>query len=516
MRLSLWIRKSLGLALAVMGLTTPIKAGVDAPSPGCRFHCAGPGPIQADTNLVAINKIFGLPSTKAFGRLAAAGISGLLAQDFGLGTNEAPLIAPLLADFLGNESAGYCDGSAGKPLGFVVALKLDASEAAVWRTNLTQAFGGPGAGFTDEGFKGWRWSKTASEPVWLVPAGEWLLAGRGEVLAPFRTQYLQAIKHQGRPIPLAKDNWLEADLDCERLAAWMPDWVHLLRPARIEATVKLEKSVFREEAHVFYPTPVAWASRVWHVPTNLIGGPLTSFTAGQDISAYVNLSPAFSDICGSLLTNQFCAWASGAMPLQNYIAWPVTDATEALKAIGAKAPAEFNADLKRINGGELQWQPDGNRLVLVNLGMFGPAIEATQDAGTPFLLANMFPISPGMEPIPQELLKEIIGRTNLVYYDWEFTGPRLQDWRMLGAALMSYRQMNSPRMVAAEKMEARWLGALRPLMGNSVTLVTRASPTELSIIRNSPIGLSSIEIYMLSNWLREIGSWSLSPRPLSH
>ena len=48
---------------------------------------------------------------------------------------------------------------------------------------------------------------------------------------------LQQVKRQGRPVPALPDNWLEADLDLARLNAWLPDWVHLLKPARCNAAI---------------------------------------------------------------------------------------------------------------------------------------------------------------------------------------------------------------------------------------------------------------------------------------
>lgn len=259
-----------------------------------------------------------------------------------------------------------------------------------------------------------------------------------------------------------------------------------------------------------------WKSDSWQIPTELVRSPLISFTAGQNIAAFLNLNPLFSRIGGSLLTNQFYAWALGEMPLQSYMAWPVADADKALEEWSTEAPPAFNADLEQFNGSELVWQADLRRLYLSKLGMVAPDLTAALDHGRQFLLSTLFPLLPNNPPAPDELLKQINGRTNLVYYDWEITGPRLQEWRLLGRILLTRRGVKTHDMAVARGIEDRWMGGLRPLVGNTVTEITRVAPNELSVVRNSPVGFTGIEIFLLSDWLSTAGSApvdSQSPAP---
>ena len=519
MRLTVSFRECLCVALAVASLpNTASGATNDTANVATQCHCAGIPQLKGNTNLVALNKILALPTTVAFRKLFLQRVCRMLAEGLNLGTNAsaASLVEPLLSDVLETESLGSFGGSAASPLSFVLALRLDAKEAQLWQDNLAKALSGAGEKFAVEEFNGWRWNKGASNSLWIVPARGWLLAGRGDEFLPLQVEYLQQVKRQGRPAPPLQDNWLEAEMDWARLAAWLPDWSRLLKPARIKISVTAETNHLRTTARVIYPEAIPWKSDSWQIPTELVRSPLISFTAGQNIAAFLNLNPLFSRIGGSLLTNQFYAWALGEMPLQSYMAWPVADADKALEEWSTEAPPAFNADLEQFNGSELVWQADLRRLYLSKLGMISPDLTAALDHGGKFLLSTLFPLLPNNPPAPDELLKQINGRTNLVYYDWEITGPRLQEWRLLGRILLTRRGVKTHDMAVARGIEDKWMGGLRPLVGNTVTEITRVAPNELSVVRNSPVGFTGIEIFLLSDWLSTAGSApvdSQSPAP---
>jgi hypothetical protein len=162
--------------------------------------------------------------------------------------------------------------------------------------------------------------------------------------------------------------------------------------------------------------------------------------------------------------------------------------------------------LKRFNDTELVWQANRRKLVLSNLRVVAPTLEAVPDKAGEFLLLGLFPRLPLNKPAPDELWKQIQGRTNLVYYDWELTGPRLQQWRLLGHMLLRWPRVQSDGMIDAMQIDDKWLGELGPLIDNTVTEITRAAPNELSVVRNSPVGFTGIEMFLLSGWLSAAGS----------
>jgi hypothetical protein len=492
-------------------------ASNDAANVVAHYHCAGSAQLTGNTNLSTLQKALALPSAVAVRQLALARISRMVADGLNFGTNAsaASLIEPLLSDVLETESLGAFSGTAANSLNFVLALRLDSKRAQLWQDNLGKALGGAGEKITTKEFNGWRWNRGAADSIWIVPARDWLLAGCGNDLLPVQVEYLRQVSRDGRPGPALTNNWLEADLDLARFAAWLPDWSRLFRPARIKLSVAGEKDNLHMAARMIYPEAMPWKSGSWQMPTELAQGSIISFTAGQNVAAFLNLSPAFSQLDGNPLTNQFYAWALNGMPFLDYMAWPVVNATNALEKLSIEASDAFSPELQQFNGTELLWLADQRKLVLSNLRVITPTLESVQDEAGEFLLLSAFPRPPANQPVPDELWKQINGRTNLVYYDWELTGPRLQQWRLLGRMILT-RRVPMHDMMYARLVEDKWLGELTPLAGNTVTEITRTAPNELSVVRSAPVGFTGIEMFLLSDWLSAVGSPPIDSRPPAH
>jgi len=492
-----WILAGLWLTGAAFG------AGAEAVNVAVRYHCAGGAVLAGNTNLSALNKLLAGRSAGEFEQLALNRVGGLLAKSLQLETNSstASLVGALLRDVVRNESVGCFSTPASNVFNFVVALHLDAKGAQSWQGNLSRMLGGGGEEFTVERFNGRRWNRGPTDSFWIVPAGDWLVAGRGGDLLPAQTEYLQGVRQHGRPVAALTDNWLEADLDWGRLAVWLPEWSRVLKPAQIHLSVKPDVDKLEWNARVVYEQAIRWESEGWRPPTELVRNPLDSFTAGQDVAAYLNLSPKYALLDGNPLTNQFYAWAMNQMPFQTYMAWPVADASNTLTGLSTSAPAAFNPGLKRFNDSALVWQGAKRRLICTGRRFVAPTLEAEQEKAGQYLLVSFFPLGRHNEPAPEKLWEQIKGRTNLIYYDWELTGPRLAEWRLLGG-IMGLREWGR----SAEELDARtidedWLNGLGAPTGATATEITRPAPNELAMIRKGPIGLTALEMILLSDWL---------------
>jgi hypothetical protein len=481
------------------------------------YHCAGVARLAANTNLVALNKILALPSAAKFRELVLQRMSRLAADSLNLGTNwsTVSLFERMWADVFHNESMGTIAGPADGG-SFVLALRVDEKSADLWRDNLAKAFGKAAEKFVAEDCEGWQWNRGASNSFWLAPSRGWLIVGAGDGLSALRTEYLRGLKQNGRPRPELKENWLEARMNLAQATSILPDWAHYLKPARVSITILEKTNHFRTEASLVYPEPVPWKAREWQIPTEHMKSPLDSFTVAQDLGAFLKVDPNIGKIAGGLLTNQYFAWAMGEMPLQTYVAWPVADGSNAMDELSTTAPAELNPALKKLNGSELAWQPKFRRLYCPALGIGSPDLSAVQDNGRSFLLSTMFPLQPGDNPAPEELLKRVEGHTNLIYFDWETTGPRLQEWRLLGDILFKSPAIPTTETAMARGIEEKWFNGLRPLGGNTVTQATFVAPNEVSIVRNSPVGLTGFEIYLLTDWMAGAGFHSTNSLPAAH
>jgi len=464
-----------------------------------QYHCAGGAQLAVNTNLAALHKVLASRSTTNFEILALTRFAGLLTNGLRLGPTPPPasVIEPLLGDVAAAESLGSFAAASIHPPDFILALHVDTNRAQFWHDNLAKAFGASGEPLATQGFNGWRWNTGDSNSFWIIPARDWLLAGRGDDFLPLQAGYLQKVSALGRPAPPLATDWLEADVDSARLGGWL----RLLKPARIRLTVAAKADNLRIALRANFAQPMPWTPEPWRIPRDLIRGRLLTFTAGQNMAAFFNLNPALSSLAHNPLTNQFYLWALDQMPLLNYMAWPVVNASNALLQLAAQAPAAFNPDLKRFNGTELVWLPAAGRLFLRNIRLFVPSLEALQCDDGQFLFVSSFPRQSNGEPAPDSLLAQIQARTNLVYYDWELTGPRLRQWQILAGMIANRAAGQIDAAVEAIPLERSWLSALAPSTGNTVTEITRVAPDELSLVRNAPLGFTAAELTLFSDWV---------------
>jgi hypothetical protein len=525
----LWMALTLTLLLRVLGGVAAGQQDNGSEDIVARYHFAGCGQLAGQTNFANLKKVFAAPSSREFVDLAMDRLSASLAKSLGFRTNfEAdPLARPLLDDLIAAESMAGFGGPASRPLGFVLAIQLDDARAALWQRNIDKEFGAEGTSFQAEASQGRRWSRGGNS-FWLVRAHGWMLAGNGEDLAPLRKEYLQQLSQHGRPGPALQESWLEAQIDWPRLTHWLPDSSLPLKPARTKISMTTREENLRMEAEVVYPEDIAWQGQRWQIPTNLVFDPLISFAAGQDIAPFLKPIPGFARLEANPLTNQFCLWALGEMPFQTYMAWPMDDASNALKRLATEAPAALNPELQKFNGTQIIWLPKESELVWSKVQMLGPYLQVAPKAQGRYLQAGLFPLVNGRKLPPPALWQQFQGRTNLVFYDWELAGPRLQQWRLLSQLLpiLPANEPFNPTFIKSlstginrhlpASIGENWLADLASMLGvaETVTEISRTAPNQLTLIRRSPIGLTSIEAVLLSHWLIGTGSGPIDMRLL--
>ena len=487
-----------------------------------QYHFLGAAQLAENTNAALATKVFTLPSTLRFEDLALNRLSASLAESLQFQSNAATvaLLRPLLDDFLRAESMASVGGPSGKPVNYVVAIHLDARRAQVWQQNLKSASHGPGEALQAETFSGWQWNKGANDLFWMVLARDWMLVGRGGDLAAARSGYLQEIQKTGRPGPALDFNWFEADVDWPRLANWFPVSSCPLKLGRTQIAISAEKGSFHMTGQVTYAQPIPWHSQPWRIPTNMVRQPLVSFATGQDVEPFLKSDETLSRLCTNPLRDQFFFWSMGQMPFQSYAAWPVDNASNIMKELSTQALAELNPKLKALNGTELRWNPARSQIVWTKVQFILPLLGPAAAREGQFLVGGLFPVTEGTGPVPKELWDQFQGRTDLVYYDWERTGLRVRQMRTLTQVLPLLQMLGvgpnepfdagkfSAKSAAFEaesrlNTEEQWLGGLTGMPGFTVTEVTKTRPNELTVIRNSPLVFSSLEIVLLSHWLSD-------------
>jgi len=127
-------------------------------------------------------------------------------------------------------------------------------------------------------------------------------------------------------------------------------------------------------------------------------------------------------------------------------------------------------------------------------------------------------------------MAQFVGRTNLVYYDWEITQTRLDQLRLV--AYMAESNLRRHRastpgdlpVFSPRRPAQKFLAAILPRLsrdtdrgreGESITEITLTSSRELTLVRRSPVGLTALEFIGLSWWLESPSFPRLSPASAS-
>ena len=486
-----------------------------------RLHFAGTERIAGDPAATNLNAIAALPETTAlreqtFRKLAVAPYN-FLRNRTATTNDESALIRPLLNDLFRAESfMELMDGTNEVPE-MVFALRLGEDRARLWRTNLAAVLvswcGIPVTGIKAEGFDGWELRKHHDPNVFrFVRAGNWVVLGWGEDQLQLQPAILQRIRQTTRPVDPDEADWLDAWADWPALAP------HHLAPQSFELpAIRLQvqgrKGFVRSQLTMKFAAPLGLKLNPWRIPTNIIRGPIVSFAATRGLAPRLNGTAEARKFNLPPLPDQVYTWALAGVPMETHLVAPMTDASNymrqlepgllallntslsahAINSVGMGPARRFKMEAVHTNGEiEFNGMPP---FVSPHLGVF-------HDSGGSYLLGGLMPPLKGRQPLPPELLGEIAKHGNLVGYGWEFTGERLQQWHgmfNLGKLIFNL----GPPQVGAPA--GKWIEAVTSKLGTSGTEVTLTAPDEVTVLRNSTIGFTAVELSGLAYWLDSPG-----------
>lgn len=468
-----------------------------------QYHFVGADHLAADANVGVAKKVFALKSTTGFEELVLAQLATNLSSTLHLNTDAGTMasLRPLLKDALAVESLGNMGGPPGQPINFVFAFHLGQARAQVWQETLKKA-----------------------SSLWTAPSGEWLLVGRGDALTAVRANYLAQIQKIGRPAPALDFNSFEADVDWPRMTNWYSMDFCPLKLARTKVAISAQGGRFDMVGKITYPEAIAWQPKPMILPTNLVREPLLSFSTGQNVEPFLKSHETVSHLNSDPFADQFYFWSMREFAFESYFAWPVDDPINTMKELAPGLPEELNPKLAELDGSKLAIGAKGLRVLWQKEQLIVPALHTVAPTNGPFLVVDLFSLTPGKEPAPQPLWSHLEGHTNLVFYDWELTGLRIRHLLTItqilpilrffdiGPASSKVGRPVDPR----QAIEELWLLNLTGLLANTATEVTQTGPKELTVIRNSPFVFNSLELIVLSHWLSDtpIGplDWDLLPQ----
>ncbi len=457
------------------------NGGSEAPSGPvlARWHFVGTASLKATQDATALRAVLANTNSQALLEAALNKLAAALT-----GSTNPPDSSPTLPRLLFNElqrveSLVEVRGTNASRPDWVFALRLGPTAASWWMTNaasLGRALARPAAG---------------------IVANDWVLLGLGQAGAASLPPLAAEIKKNGRPPGIRPEAWMQLEMDLATLAPTLG-----LPPTVAWPSVNLawagRGERLRMEGALRFCEPVLPPVEAWRMPTNTIREPLVGFSALQGVGKWLAKQAWYQRLDVSPAPNQVFAWAQSQIPFQTYLAWEWPDITNTLRKITPKLPDLAREQLPKITAGNIAHATNLARVSWYGLPIWVPFVTPAPDPG--FVVAGLMPTEGKQAPPPPELFAEVTGRTNLMYYDWEITQARLEDWRMTGTF---YRMVSGYESPPASSLSQRWLndGNLTAVLGNTVTEMTRVSPTELRVLRSSSAGFTGLELFALAQWL---------------
>ncbi len=422
-------------------------------------------------------------------------------------TGAAGLLRSLLDDLFQQESYVEVRQATNQPGELVWAVRLNADRARLWQTNLAaliETLAGSRAVATPTRSNGWQFRLTSQQPpvtrfVELTRAGEWTMISMGPEHNALATDLLNLIQTNGAPFARQpKEFWLYADLDLRRVAdALSLPWNLPADLPRMTVGINGDGQATRTRAQLDFPKPLTADLGKWTVPTNLIHDPLVSFTAIRGIGPWLDSLKLWQDFKVGSAPNQVYFWAENGLPFLSFFAAPLPDASNRVAQVSARLVQQANPWLATNSQGRIERATNYNGVVWQDLPLMAPWLQSML-AGAGDLVCGGLVKDVSTNYPPPELFLQFTAPTNLVAYDWELTGTRVEQWLYFGQffRLFLHKAQLPPKCAAIP-----WLESLEFKLGNCVTAVSKTGPTQLSLIRRSTVGLNSVEIQLLADWL---------------
>jgi hypothetical protein len=474
-----------------------------------RWHFIGATQLAAHPEAAKLRQILALPAADEFRKeivekLAVFSIPGVENRP----ENRAkmtPLLHPLWEDLLRSESVFEARRGGTE---FILAIQLNKERAQLWEKNLRELLRQANAGAPREiqvaGFKGWEVpGGNGRASLQFIRAGQWLVVHR----SGFGEEWINRLKQNGRPAEPLQEGWFSGELEVAALKKALPGLALPLKPCRLHVLLTLRDENVRAVVRAVYPEKLNWKHARWQIPTEIIRDPVRSFAAAQGLSALIETPELFRNMGFNPLEHQVYSWSQVFMPFQTFLAISAQNPTNQLKKLISAVPKEMNPMLQKFGSGDIQ--PGTNQLQLAwhGLPLVLPQLRATNEAAGGFLYGELFPPVKSKEPLPPELIQQVAGRTNLIYYHWEITEDRLSNWQVLSQVLPFFPNErflgHAPRGVPAPKAKAgqQWLEQVAPLLGNTGTEITLTAPNEVQFVRRSHLGLTGFELVWLTHWI---------------
>lgn len=387
----------------------------------------------------------------------------------------------------------------------------------------------------------WRLERAPGGSVRFEARGEWAMIGGGADAWDALSEQLAAdgdepngdavLRIEGSPERWARlMGWGEAKLGpVDQWPRWV-DWSMEPRQGRL-----------RTQARFDMAGEVTAPGEPWQVPTPLIRDPLVGFTAIHGADRWLSRLELFSELGVTEWPKRLVLWSLAGYPWLQYFAAETANPTNLLSELMPALPLRFMTNHAwQGQTFALRVTNRASRVEVMGLGYLAPFVEGRTDREQPLLVGGLFPPPPGGDPAPEELLRQVAGRTNLLMYDWEMTGLRwvenhaaaggttqkvtnhvgrlvqLKELAQLGI-MLRYPPAQWPRNKEGfiQVAGGTWIDRAGPLLGDTITELVLESPTQMVLTRSSRLGLNALELLQVLRWVHNPGfpGWQEPPPP---
>jgi hypothetical protein len=481
-----------------------------APDTVLRAHWTGKHTLGVAASAYSLMRLWEQPESK---QLQAYLLSRLAISMFGSsGPDSAtpiPTTAMLTDDLVDREWYVELRQGTNQPSQFVFAIRLDGARGKTWLANLAWSLSSASGVHPTLKSTGWTLKHPRTQQsIESHQIAGWILVGASMGQNDLLKEAGDRIRRDGTAMGWRQaEAWLELDANVD----WLNAQLQILAPKKALSS-RLSLTIGGDGAHVVtratldFAEPLNFQLPTWQFPTNQITAPIIGFTALRGLGDLLNAAARSQAIGLTAVPNQCFVWADAATPLRMQFAAPAPSGMDIHRA-GPGWIQRGNAWLKQNGIGQLAALPDGVGVRWEGLPVISPFVTATATGPSSWILGGLIgdtspatTAPPAVYPRPSldALVADIQGRSNLVAYAWETTGSRAESFYLLSQVLRVARL--HPQM-PAEAPSAQWIQSVRQRLGNATTTISLTSPNQLTLERQSTVGLTAAELHLLSDWM---------------
>jgi len=497
--------------------SAPPDSFAQSPDATVRVHWLGKRDIQLRMGSHYLMRLWQLqPSTdletRTLSKLAAAP-SRLLTVPPDRAQLATPLLEKSLKDIVLDECYLEVRQPTNQPAELAFAIHLDAEGVGNWETNLANIVGllaGAWPAPLPGGVHGWALQRTQPPArLQFLRVNDWAVFGAGTDSNALFSEISDRVRRYNDPFAAhSATNWLEADVKLARLPNPLAKiWNLSGNLPEISLALAGDGANVLTSGELVFPGPLNLELEPWLVPANLIPEPLNSFTAVRGLRPWLASSKMWHDLPLDAPPDQLYFWSLPGTASQTFFAAPLPDASNQVNRLTEFLMTNSNPWLAAHGYVKFGRLSDANGVSWGNMPAIQPFFKFVAAANGSVIFGGLLPdTTPGtntqdniyQRPSRSRLFDRISAQTNLVYYDWELTGTRIEPCLYLGQVS---RVVSRHPELPLESASVKWLKAIEPRLGACTTTITCTGANQLSFFRKSTVGFTGAELQLLADWL---------------